>query len=126
MEGWQETTAIHNWRTEPDGLQSAPKANAADLHNDAAYGAFPTFDNTQSLVVTGGTGRFLDATGTVTLTDTVTLGPQARAAGTFQGLLNLPAVPEPATWAMMIGGFGMVGGAMRSARRKRKASVSYT
>nr|WP_084192404.1 PEPxxWA-CTERM sorting domain-containing protein [Parasphingorhabdus marina] len=28
-----------------------------------------------------------------------------------------PAVPEPATWAMMIGGFGLVGGAMR--RRKK-------
>lgn len=28
-------------------------------------------------------------------------------------------VPEPATWMMMIGGFGLVGGAMRSARRNR-------
>jgi hypothetical protein len=37
---------------------------------------------------------------------------------------QLAAVPEPATWAMMIGGFGMVGGAMRSARRKQKVSVS--
>jgi hypothetical protein len=35
------------------------------------------------------------------------------------------AVPEPATWAMMIGGFGMVGGAMRSARRKQKLTLSY-
>jgi hypothetical protein len=32
------------------------------------------------------------------------------------------AVPEPATWAMMIGGFGMVGGAMR---RRQKVSVRY-
>jgi hypothetical protein len=28
------------------------------------------------------------------------------------------AVPEPATWAMMIGGFGMIGGAMRRAKRR--------
>jgi hypothetical protein len=36
------------------------------------------------------------------------------------------AVPEPATWAMMIGGFGIVGGAMRSARRRKpKVAVSY-
>jgi hypothetical protein len=35
------------------------------------------------------------------------------------------AVPEPATWAMMIGGFGMVGGSMRSARRKQRAGASY-
>lgn len=27
--------------------------------------------------------------------------------------LNVAAVPEPATWAMMIAGFGLVGGAMR-------------
>jgi hypothetical protein len=32
-------------------------------------------------------------------------------------------VPEPGTWAMMILGFGMVGGAMRS--RRRKVSLSY-
>lgn len=28
-------------------------------------------------------------------------------------LASTPAVPEPATWAMMIGGFGLIGGAMR-------------
>ena len=32
-----------------------------------------------------------------------------------------PAVPEPATWAMLIAGFGLVGA---SARRRRQASVS--
>ena len=32
------------------------------------------------------------------------------------------AVPEPASWAMMLGGFGLVGGAMRS---RRKATVSF-
>jgi hypothetical protein len=31
---------------------------------------------------------------------------------------QLAAVPEPATWGMMIAGFGIVGGAMRSQRRK--------
>jgi hypothetical protein len=34
-----------------------------------------------------------------------------------------PAVPEPATWAMMIIGFGAVGSAMRA--RRGKASVSF-
>ena len=33
------------------------------------------------------------------------------------------AVPEPATWAMMIGGFGIVGASMR--RRRNKAKVTY-
>jgi hypothetical protein len=33
------------------------------------------------------------------------------------------AVPEPATWAMMIGGFGLVGSSMRY--RRRKTTVSF-
>lgn len=33
------------------------------------------------------------------------------------------AVPEPATWAMMIGGFGLVGGAMRRRRQVRYAAA---
>ena len=32
------------------------------------------------------------------------------------------AVPEPASWALMLSGFGAIGGAMRS---RRKASVSF-
>lgn len=35
------------------------------------------------------------------------------------------AVPEPGTWAMMLLGFGFIGGAMRSAKRKQKVTVSY-
>ncbi len=33
---------------------------------------------------------------------------------------NVAAVPEPATWAMMILGFGLIGGSIRSVRRKQK------
>ncbi len=35
------------------------------------------------------------------------------------------AVPEPATWALMLAGFGFVGGAMRANRRKATVAVSY-
>ncbi|MBM6577877.1 PEPxxWA-CTERM sorting domain-containing protein [Microvirga sp. SRT01] len=41
---------------------------------------------------------------------------------TFSGTIS-GAVPEPATWAMMIGGIGMVGGAMR--RRRVSTKVSF-
>lgn len=35
------------------------------------------------------------------------------------------AIPEPGTWAMMLLGFGFVGGAMRSAKRRQRLTVSY-
>lgn len=38
------------------------------------------------------------------------------------GLVSAPAVPEPATWAMMVGGFGLLGAATR--RRSRLVSVT--
>jgi PEP-CTERM motif len=42
--------------------------------------------------------------------------------------VNLGAVPEPASWALMIAGFGLVGSALRKGngrRRKPSVSVSY-
>ncbi len=51
----------------------------------------------------------------------------ANTAGTitqFTGTALAGAVPEPATWAMMIGGFGMAGGAMR--RRRASTKISFT
>ncbi|OYX08655.1 MAG: PEP-CTERM sorting domain-containing protein, partial [Sphingomonadales bacterium 32-68-7] len=35
------------------------------------------------------------------------------------------AVPEPATWAMMILGFAVIGGALRSHKRREKLTVTY-
>lgn len=51
---------------------------------------------------------------------------ETEAALTFSlpaDLVVTPSVPEPATWAMMIAGFGMVGFAMR--RRQSAARVSF-
>ena len=36
---------------------------------------------------------------------------------TLEGITFAPTVPEPATWAMMLGGFGLLGGAVRRSRR---------
>ena len=36
--------------------------------------------------------------------------------------IAIAAVPEPATWAMMIGGFGLIGAA---ARRRARATIAY-
>lgn len=46
---------------------------------------------------------------------------QMRTSQALQNYLNATAVPEPATWAMLITGFGLVGGAMR----RRSMKVAY-
>ena len=59
------------------------------------------------------------------------VGLQFANAGNFTGSMGSPsslegggAVPEPYTWAMLVLGFGLVGGAMRSAKRRQKLTVS--
>ncbi len=71
---------------------------------------------TNAGVAFGGTAKSINFGGTANQTgyDNITFGSDRATGG---------AVPEPATWAMMIGGFGMVGGAMRY--RRRKTTVSF-
>jgi len=49
-------------------------------------------------------------------------GSNATYAGTINVAAATPAVPEPASWAMMIAGFGLVGTAMR---RRASVQTSY-
>lgn len=91
---------------------------------NAIVPTFFDFDIAYSIL--GGTGRFLGATGSFMT------GPGSGADITFRpsrvtlnfanGRINAPAVPEPATWALLIVGFGAVGGAMR--RRPARAAVA--
>lgn len=52
-------------------------------------------------------------------------GYWGKNGGTYTGKVsfNLQAVPEPAAWAMMIAGFGLVGASMH---RRSKVAVSYS
>jgi hypothetical protein len=82
----------------------------------------------------GGTSQTFDGSGVVgqTFRAIFTADGAERIAGvTFSSDQNSfeidniaigGAVPEPATWAMMIGGFGMVGGAMRRRTSKLVAA----
>lgn len=82
-----------------------------------SFGSPGIFNNLQNYVVTGGTGLFAGATGTFTGTGTLdfTRGPP-RGEQSFSGLLDIAAVPEPASWVMLITGFGLVGGVLRRRR----------
>lgn len=69
-----------------------------------------------------GYGRFSSG---VFLDPTYTIAPDYASRYTLVGLpegsITPPGVvPEPATWAMMVGGFGLISGAMR---RRRKAVI---
>jgi len=46
----------------------------------------------------------------------------AAGAGVFAGTISFAAVPEPATWGMMILGFGLIGGTLRN---RKKVAVRY-
>lgn len=107
----------------------------AFVEGDAFFGTYSgtatladgVITGVENLIVTGGIGRFLGATGTVLAQGTLRFAPNPEGPGfvgifdgTVDGLLNLPTVPEPASWALMITGFGLVG----AAARRRRLSVA--
>lgn len=76
--------------------------------------------NAIDYTVTGGTGRFLEATGEILGTGTLDFrnGP-ARADLVLAGRIDLLAVPEPATVSLLFAGSaGVIGGLYRGRRRR--------
>lgn len=92
-------------------LLSSYDGSPFDLYTGANFAEFlqsvtgPIASGTHSLVVAG------NVTGT---------------AGSYSGTLNVYAIPEPATWAMMIAGFGLAGVALRRrAAAARNVAVKF-
>ncbi|MBS0481124.1 MAG: PEP-CTERM sorting domain-containing protein [Proteobacteria bacterium] len=51
--------------------------------------------------------------------NTITVSYLARGNGSYSGTLQFtPTVPEPATWALLMAGFGVLGFALRRSRRE--------
>ena len=53
-----------------------------------------------------------------------TVGASGSGAYSFSAASAVSATPEPATWALMIAGVGMVGGALRYSRRNGAALIA--
>lgn len=82
------------------------------------------FDQTFLFLITGGNGRFDGATGSFNSIGTVDARTRpSQLSFTFGGLVNVPPVPEPSTWAMMLVGFGAIGVGLRR-RRARHVTQS--
>ena len=75
---------------------------------------FPTPGATSGTNVVSATGPF-----SLTTRYDIVFGPDF---GNFNGTANITAVPEPATWGMMIMGFGLMGGVLR--RRSTKVAFA--
>ena len=84
---------------------------------DRFSGTPGVFNIMGTFLVTGGTGYFHRAGGSFSEVGPLDFRTQGRgiAIGAFTGKLDV--VPEPATWAMLVTGFGVVGAA---ARRRRQ------
>ena len=70
--------------------------------------------------VTAGAGEALSS---VTFTSAV--GFDSLRQLRIGGVTTPGAIPEPATWLMLLVGFGLLGGVMRSAKRKQEVRVRY-
>lgn len=89
--------------------------------SSSAQGPFaaPNLDNTLVSVPQASYGAF-----EIRYFDTVTSTVLRRASGSFGPVMltvtdnAAGAVPEPASWALMVTGFGLVGGGLRRANRK--------
>jgi len=103
-----------------DGPTSVFQYQSGDANTTFAISGLPTFADFSTLPsaasITGGTGRF----------NVLAPGFTGNGNGTasYSAVALAAAIPEPATWAMTLLGFGLIGGAMRY-RRRPKITVRY-
>ena len=94
------------------------------LGNDNAnqvFGSQRTVENSASLDFGFLFGPTFNANANDSYTFTLTMGGATRGFGTpstLSSTVNIAAVPEPATWGMLLFGFGAMGAALRGTRKQ--------
>lgn len=92
-----------------------------DINDGDSYVTSASSVNVNGLISFAGTARSANGSG-FAFADNINANGIGRFGPNFQFAIG--AVPEPATWAFMILGFGAIGGAMRR-QRKANVKVSY-
>ncbi len=89
-----------------------------DVSQIVATGGVGPF--TQTLTFTGGTGEFAGATGS---TSGAGVGTANGSTTSGSGTLNAPAIPEPASAALLLGGLAVILVARRHSKARRATQI---
>lgn len=102
------------------GASSVTMSTYYDTTNAVSYGGTQLATATFNTLGTSAQGSpVLALTGP--FSTTIRYDLTFNSAGSFNDTAQITAVPEPATWGMMILGFGLMGGVLR----RRKTSVAF-
>lgn len=103
-------------------FSGTPSATAAFSVDGLAGALLHSTGSTSDLDWLNFSGTFLADGSSATLNFTNLTG--GINEGIFLDAVSVQAVPEPGTWAMMLLGFGVVGGSLRVSRRKRRIGLA--
>lgn len=114
---FDNTLSFANWTAVDNAFNAFQDSNGNKMSDGSAF----------SRSINGGSGNLLFVSASLTQGSDYTYNRWGQVTGggpdyvKLKSLTETPAVPEPASWAMMIGGLAVVGSAMR----RRKTEVSF-
>jgi hypothetical protein len=127
---WTFSLASGGTLTVVDGFNSGDQFTMSDFGSTigitSAPGASSCFNDITACLANAAMskGTFALGAGAHSITGVATLSPFNSGAGYFIVRNVAGAVPEAASWAMMLVGFGVVGGAFRYRRNKMRVSMT--
>jgi hypothetical protein len=110
------------WYFFPTVDYDGPEVDTVTFYSESAFGGFAFLSEGEETLNLGGDQLFSGSTDAPTFQSGTVFG-DAEGDGT-NAFYAVSAAPEPATWLMMILGFGAVGFALRQDRRNRGQGFS--